>query len=50
MDHLVSLELGASNDAGTLWPERNDHPAGAINSKDLVDNALNWRTTTLVWV
>jgi hypothetical protein len=41
LDHLVPLELGGSNDAGNLWPERNDHPAGAINSKDLVENALN---------
>ncbi len=41
LDHLVSLELGGSNDAGNLWPERNDHPPGAINSKDLVENALN---------
>jgi hypothetical protein len=40
LDHLVSLELGGSNDAGNLWPEHNDHPAGAINSKDLVENAL----------
>ena len=40
LDHLVSLELGGSNDAGNLWPERNDHPSGAINSKDLVENAL----------
>ncbi len=41
LDHLVSLELGGSNDAGNLWPEHNDHPTGAINSKDLVENALN---------
>lgn len=41
LDHLVSLELGGSNDAGNLWPERNDHPSGAINSKDLVENALH---------
>ncbi len=41
LDHLVPLELGGSNDAGNLWPEHNDHPAGAINSKDLVENALN---------
>jgi hypothetical protein len=41
LDHLVSLELGGSNDAGNLWPEHNDHPAGAINSKDLVENALH---------
>jgi hypothetical protein len=41
LDHLVSLELAGSNDAGNLWPQRNDHPAGAINSKDPVENALN---------
>jgi hypothetical protein len=41
LDHLVSPELGGSNDAGNLWPERNDHPKGAINSKDLVENALH---------
>ncbi|NJC85673.1 hypothetical protein HC030_24420 [Planosporangium mesophilum] len=40
-DHLVSLELGGSNDVGNLWPERNDHPPGAANSKDPVENALN---------
>ncbi|NJC73330.1 hypothetical protein HC031_26940 [Planosporangium thailandense] len=41
-DHLVSLELGGSNDVGNLWPERNDHPPdGAINSKDPVENALH---------
>jgi hypothetical protein len=51
LDHLVSLELGGSNDAGNLWPEFNDHPSGAINSKDLVENALHKavcdRTVTL---
>lgn len=41
LDHLVSLELGGSNDAGNLWPERNDHARGGINSKDPVENALN---------
>lgn len=41
LDHLVSLELGGSNDAANLWPQPNDHPAGAINSKDPVENALN---------
>ncbi|MGC9664961.1 hypothetical protein ACNTMW_00185 [Planosporangium sp. 12N6] len=41
-DHLVSLELGGSNDIGNLWPEFNDHPPdGAANSKDPVENALN---------
>ena len=33
--------MGGSNDAANLWPEHNDHPPGAINSKDLVENALN---------
>ena len=51
LDHLVSLDLGGSNDAGNLWPERNDHPAGATNSKDRVEAALNRavcaRTVTL---
>jgi hypothetical protein len=42
LDHLISLELGGSNDAANLWPERNDHPrAGVINSKDLVENVLH---------
>ena len=41
LDHLLSLELGESNDAGNLWPELNDHPSGAVNSNDLVENALH---------
>lgn len=41
LDDLVSLELGGSNDASNLWPEHHDHPAGAINSKGLVENALH---------
>jgi hypothetical protein len=46
LDHLVPLELGGSNDAGNLWPEPDDHPAGAVNSKDLVENALNTAVCT----
>jgi hypothetical protein len=37
LDHLVSLELGGSNDVANLWPE-----AGSIpNPKDSVENALH---------
>jgi hypothetical protein len=37
LDHLVSLELGGSNDAANLWPESPPTP----NPKDDVENALN---------
>jgi hypothetical protein len=37
LDHLVSLELGGSNDAANLWPESPSTP----NPKDKVENALN---------
>ena len=37
LDHLVSLELGGSNDATNLWPETPPTP----NPKDKVENALN---------
>jgi hypothetical protein len=37
LDHLVSLELGGSNDAANLWPESPPSP----NPKDKVENALN---------
>lgn len=37
LDHLVSLELGGSNDAANLWPETPPTP----NPKDRVENALN---------
>jgi hypothetical protein len=37
LDHLVSLELGGSNDVSNLWPE-----VGAVpNAKDAVENALH---------
>jgi hypothetical protein len=39
LDHLVSLELGGSNDASNLWPEA----PGVPNPKDHVESALhNW--------
>jgi hypothetical protein len=37
LDHLVSLELGGSNDASNLWPESPPTP----NPKDKVENALH---------
>lgn len=37
LDHLVSLELGGSNDVANLWPEVGKVP----NPKDTVENALH---------
>jgi len=37
LDHLVSLELGGSNDAANLWPE----PGAIPNPKDSVENKLH---------
>ena len=37
LDHLVSLELGGSNDASNLWPEQPPTP----NPKDAVENELH---------
>ena len=37
LDHLVSLELGGSNDATNLWPEYPPTP----NPKDRIEAALN---------
>lgn len=35
VDHLVSLELGGSNDIANLWPEAADPPPG-FHEKDVV--------------
>lgn len=37
LDHLISLELGGSNDAANLWPE----PPPSPNPKDSVENKLH---------
>lgn len=37
LDHLVSLELGGTNDATNLWPEQ----PGVPNPKDSVENQLH---------
>src|SRR5258708_4718387 len=39
IDHLVSLELGGSNDISNLWPEAYANPNGA-RVKDQVENYL----------
>jgi hypothetical protein len=40
IDHLVSLELGGSNDPSNLWPEPYDPPPGA-REKDKVEDKLH---------
>lgn len=40
VDHLVSLELGGSNELTNLWPEAYDSPSGA-RQKDVVENYLH---------
>ncbi len=40
VDHLVSLELGGSNDISNLWPEPAD-PTPGFHQKDAVENYLH---------
>ena len=40
MDHLVSLELGGSNEPSNLWPEAAD-PRPGFHEKDQVENYLH---------
>ncbi|MGI8419211.1 MAG: HNH endonuclease [Candidatus Levyibacteriota bacterium] len=40
VDHLVSLELGGSNDIANLWPEAAE-PRPGFHEKDLVENYLH---------
>jgi hypothetical protein len=40
VDHLVSLELGGSNDIANLWPEAAD-PRPGFHEKDQVENKLH---------
>jgi hypothetical protein len=40
VDHLVSLELGGSNDIANLWPELAS-PKPGFNEKDRVENYLH---------
>lgn len=40
VDHLISLELGGSNDISNLWPEPYE-PRPNAHEKDAVENALH---------
>ncbi len=40
VDHLISLELGGSNDSANLWPEPAD-PRPGFHEKDKVENYLH---------
>ena len=42
VDHLISLELGGSNDISNLWPEA-ANPTPGFHEKDLVENYLHSR-------
>lgn len=42
VDHLISLELGGSNDIANLWPEPAD-PRPGFHEKDKVENYLHSR-------
>ncbi len=40
VDHLISLELGGSNDIANLWPEA-ANPRPGFHEKDQVENYLH---------
>ncbi len=40
IDHLISLELGGSNDIANLWPEAAE-PRPGFHEKDMVENYLH---------
>lgn len=40
VDHLISLELGGSNDISNLWPESAE-PIPGFHEKDKVENYLH---------
>lgn len=40
VDHLISLELGGSNDIANLWPEAAS-PTPGFHEKDMVENYLH---------
>lgn len=42
VDHLISLELGGSNDIANLWPEPAE-PRPGFHEKDLVENYLHFQ-------
>ena len=42
IDHLISLELGGSNDAKNLWPESYLTKRYNAHTKDKLENRLHW--------
>lgn len=40
IDHLISLELGGSNDIANLWPEAAE-PSPGYHEKDALENKLH---------
>ncbi len=47
VDHLVSLELGGSNDISNLWPEA-AKPKPGYHEKDAVENSLHQQVCSKV--
>lgn len=45
VDHLISLELGGSNDIANLWPEAAD-PKPGFHEKDEIENYLHDQVCT----
>lgn len=41
IDHLISLELGGSNDIRNLWPQ-SYHTKSNAHMKDALENRLHW--------
>jgi hypothetical protein len=41
VDHIVSLELGGSNDIGNLYPEAAANPSPGFHIKDKLENKLH---------
>lgn len=42
IDHLISLELGGSNDIKNLWPQSYHTPVWNAHIKDKLENYLHW--------
>ena len=42
VDHLISLELGGSNDLKNLWPQSYTTPTYNARVKDGLENRLHW--------
>jgi len=40
VDHRVPLWAGGKDTVKNLWPQPNDHPQGALNTKDILEREL----------